>query len=175
MNVGSIGNRTAQLRDRARAVGSRGLVVALPEEHLTADLLEQLLAAESPDAYLDAGETIDRELVDYLRDLLADRHMNRSQLSRASGVTMTYVYQIFDGERTPRRDTAIMLALGLRCSVIEAQRLLRLAGVSELWPKRRRDAIILWCIERGMDCASCDDELARFDETTLFKPDRQGA
>lgn len=150
--------------------------MALPEEHLTADLLEQLLAAESPEAYLAAGKTIDRELPDYLAVLLADRHMNRSQLSRASGVTTSYVYQICNGERTPKRNTALRLAFGLCCDVNETQRLLRLAGVSELWPKRRRDAIILWCVEHGgMTYADCDDELARFDEPTLFDAEGQDA
>lgn len=149
--------------------------MALPEEHLTDDLLKQLLAAESPEAYLDIGETIDRELPDYLRALLADRRMNRSQLSSVSGVTTSYVYQIFDGSRMPGRDTAIRLAFGLRCSVAEAQRLLRLAGVSELWPKRRRDAIILWCVEQGMSYIACDEELARFGESTLYDSEGRDA
>lgn len=149
--------------------------MTLPEERLTDDLLEQLLAAESPDAYLDAGEAIDRELPDYLYALLDDRGFNRSRLADMSGVTTSYVYQIFDGLRTPGRDTALRLAFGLRCDVTETQRLLRLAGVSELWPKRRRDAIILWCIKRGMTYGACDEELARFSERTLYDPEGRGA
>lgn len=34
---------------------------------------------------------------------------------------------------------------------IETQRLLRLAGVSELYCRRRRDAIIIWCLRQGRD------------------------
>ena len=44
-----------------------------------------------------------------------------------------------------------MLAFGLKCTLRETQRLLRLAGVSELWCKQRRDAIIIWCIRNGFD------------------------
>lgn len=143
----------------------------MKEERLTEDLLECLLAAEAPEAYLgERDAVIDRALTDYLRELLTDRGITRAKLARDSGVNGTFVYDIFDGKSMPRRDNAIMLALGLSCDVRETQRLLRLAGVSELWPKRRRDAIILWCIEHGMTRVACDDELYRLGEKPLFDP-----
>ena len=61
-----------------------------------------------------------------------------------------------------------MLALGLGCSLRETQRLLRLDGVSELWPKVRRDAVIIWCVEHGFTRSQTDDELYRLGEKTLF-------
>lgn len=61
-----------------------------------------------------------------------------------------------------------MLALGMRCTLRETQRLLRLSGVSELWPKVRRDAIIIWCIDHGFDRSATDDELWSLGEQTLF-------
>ncbi|MDO4442348.1 MAG: hypothetical protein Q4B69_00515 [Slackia sp.] len=62
----------------------------------------------------------------------------------------------------------IMIAFGLGCTFEETQRVLRLAGVSELWAKVRRDAIIVWCIDHGMTRAACDDELWSFNERTLL-------
>ena len=61
-----------------------------------------------------------------------------------------------------------MLAFGLSSTFKETQRVLRLAGVSELWPKNRRDAIIAWCINQGMTRAQCDDELWKLGEKTLL-------
>ncbi|WP_423734817.1 hypothetical protein [Bifidobacterium primatium] len=52
------------------------------------------------------------------------------------------VYDVFAGKRRPGRDHAIKLAFGLGCDLRETQRLLRLAGVSELWCKQRRDVIV---------------------------------
>lgn len=141
------------------------------EERLTEDLLERLLGAETPEAYLREDEIVERELPDYLRELLHDRDLNRADVVRGSGVNSTFVYDIFKGKSLPGRDNAIMLAFGLQCTVRETQRLLRLAGVSELWPKRRRDAIIIWCIKHGMTRAETDDELDRLGERTLFNPD----
>lgn len=141
-------------------------------ECLTEDLLARLLASESPEAYLDQGDTIDRSLPDYLGELLADRGVKRADVVRASGLNATFLYDIFAGKSLPSRDNAIMLAFGLRCSLRETQRLLRLSGAAELWPKTRRDAIIIWCVERGMSRALCDDELWRLGEKTLLGTDR---
>ena len=101
----------------------------MSEEILTADLLESLLNAKSPEEYLCHDENImDRSLPDYLYQLLEERGVKRADVIRASSLNSTVVYDIFEGKSHPGRDNAIMLAFGLRCSLIETQRLLRLAG-----------------------------------------------
>ena len=132
----------------------------MPTEKLTEDLLKRLLGAKSPEEYLDQGETLDRE------------GMKRADVVRASKLNSTVVYDIFGGKSLPGRDHAIMLAFGLHCNLRETQRLLRLAGVSELWPKNRRDAVIIWCVENGLTLDECDKELWRLDEETLFDPEK---
>lgn len=141
----------------------------MPKERMTEDLLARLLACDSPETYLAQEETIDRSLSDYLYALLRDRGMNRNRLARAACVNPQFVYDIFEGKSKPERDNALMLAFALRCSLREFQRLLRLADVSELWPKTRRDAIIIWCIEHGYSRVECDDELYRLGERTILK------
>ncbi len=144
------------------------------EERLTEDLLARLLASATPKEYFDRETLPDRELRDYLYELLEDRGVKRADVVRASGVNATVVYDIFAGKSLPGRDRAIMLAFGLGCSLRETQRLLRLAGVSELWPKVRRDAIVIWCIEQGRTREECDEELWGFGERTLFGTERLG-
>lgn len=141
-------------------------------EHLTEDLLKRLLASSSIDSYLGQDNVIDRSLPDYLHTLLIERGIKRADVVRASGINATVIYDIFAGKSRPGRDHAIMIALGLRCDLRETQRLLRLAGVSELWCKQRRDAIIIWCIEQGADRPAVDDELYRLGEKTLLGTDR---
>lgn len=79
------------------------------------------------------------------------------------------VYDVFAGKCKPGRDNAIMLAFGMHCNLRETQRLLRLAGASELWPKVKRDAIIIWCIDHKLNREQCDDELWKFGEKTLLR------
>ena len=136
----------------------------------TEELLQRLRSAASPDDYLEHGATVECTLREYLNRLLDKRGMRRAEVIRACGLHPTVVYDIFAGKSRPGRDHAIMLAFGLRCDVRETLRLLRLAGVSELWPKRRRDAIILWCVKHSMTRVACDDELYRLGERPLFDP-----
>ena len=140
------------------------------DQPLTEELLARLLEASSPEAYLsDAQPDLeDRDLAAYASSLLEEHGIKRSQVIEASGLNPTYTYQIFQGTRRPGRDHAIMLAFGLRCTLREAQRLLRLAGTSELWSRKRRDAIIIYCLQHGMTRAACDDELWRLGEPTLL-------
>lgn len=144
----------------------------MPTECLTEDLLARLLSASSPEAYLDREDLHDRRLPEYLYELLDERGIKRSQVVRASGLHPTVVYDIFAGKSLPGRDRAIMLAFGLGCNLRETQRLLRLAGVSELWPKIRRDAVIIWCVKEGLSRQECDGKLWEFGEKTLFGTDK---
>lgn len=143
----------------------------IPEEHLTEELLDRLLASASIEQYLDEGLVSARTLTDYLFDRMEAHGLKRADVVRASGLNATVVYDIFSSKSRPGRDHAIMLAFGLKCALRETQRLLRLAGVSELWCKQRRDAIIIWCIRNGFDRIATDDELYRMGEATLLPAD----
>lgn len=135
---------------------------------LTEDLLVRLLESTSLDEYLSESKVADRSLSEYLKEMLDVHGLKRADVVRASGINATVVYDIFAGKGNPGRDHAIMLAFGLQCDIAQTQRLLRMAGVSELWCKIRRDAIILWSIKQGSSRAEADDELYRFGEKTLL-------
>ena len=109
----------------------------MTEEHLTADLLKQLSAAARPEDYLLQGETIDRELSDYLNELRNDRGMKRAAVVRESAVNETFVYDIFKGKSLPGRDNALKLAFALRCSLIETQRICGLQAFQSFGPNAR--------------------------------------
>ena len=144
------------------------MTVSMEKEHLTEDLLKRLLASSSIESYLDTHETVNTTLTGFLRELIDARGLKRSEVARESGINPTVVYDIFAGKSRPGRDHAIMLALGIGCTLRETQRLLRLDSVAELWCKDRRDAIVIWCIEHGMSRACTDDELYRLGEKTIL-------
>lgn len=137
------------------------------DARLTEELLARLLASDDVSSFLDTEHVTDTRLTDYLHGLLKTHSLTRADVVRASGLNATVVYDIFSGKSRPGRDHAIALSLGLNCDLRETQRLLRLAGVSELWCKQRRDAIIIWCVNNGYDRTYVDHELARFGERPL--------
>ena len=141
----------------------------MTRELLTEELLDRLISSPDIQSYLNQDSTNNQTLTAFLESLREANNMKRSVLARESGLNATVVYDIFAGKSRPGRDHAIMLSIGLNCDLRETQRLLRLAGVSELWCKQRRDAIIIWCIEHGFDLAATDDELQRLGEQPLLQ------
>lgn len=138
------------------------------DARLTEQLLNRLLNSVDIETFLKKEHVSDMRLTDYLRDLLSKHGLSRADVVRASGLNPTVVYDLFSGKSRPGRDTAVVLSLGLDCDLRETQRLLRLAGVSELWCKQRRDAIIIWCVNNGYDRVAVDHELIRFGEKPLL-------
>lgn len=141
----------------------------MTRELLTEELLDRLISSSDIQSYLDQDSTSNQTLTVFLETLREANNMKRSTLARESGLNATVVYDIFSGKSRPGRDHAIMLSIGLNCDLRETQRLLRLAGVSELWCKQRRDAIIIWCIEHGFDLTAADNELQRLGEQPLLQ------
>lgn len=138
------------------------------DEQRTEDLTARLISAARPEEYLVECPTVEKTLPEFLGTLLASVKLRRADVVRNCGLNSTVVYDIFAGKSRPGRDHALMLAFGLNCSLRDTQRLLRLSGNASLWPKNRRDAIIMWCLSHNLSRAECDDELWRLGERCLL-------
>lgn len=140
---------------------------ASAHEPLTEELLHELLSAPSALDFICAHDITHRSLSDYLNQLLAEKGLRRVDVVRAAGINETFGYQIFKGQRSPSRDKVLQLAFAMGCDLIETNRLLKAAGVNELYCKDRRDAIIIFCIDHEYTLQRTDEELYRFGEKTL--------
>ena len=70
-----------------------------------------------------------------------------------------YLYEILNGKKRPSRDKIISIAVALKAGLTEAQRILRTGGVSELYPRNARDAVIIFCIENNKSLTETNIEL----------------
>lgn len=68
-------------------------------------------------------------------------------LNRA-GIESSYGHQIFKGTRMPSKDKVVQLAFGFGFGLEDTQLLLKLAQHSLLYPRIKRDAIIIYCLNR---------------------------
>ena len=143
----------------------------IPEEHLTEELLDRLLASASIEQYLDEGLVSARTLTDYLFDRMEAHGPETSDVVRAIRPQRHSVYDIFSGKSRPGRDHALCWLLVSSAHYVKPNGYFVLQGVSELWCKQRRDAIIIWCIRNGFDRIATDDELYRMGEATLLPAD----
>ena len=78
------------------------------------------------------------------------------------------MHQVFSGRRSPSRSRLLCLCFGLNASLEETQELLKQCGFAQLYPKDRRDAIILYGILNGMDLFAVNDKLFAENEETLY-------
>ncbi len=76
-------------------------------EPLTEGLLDELLSAPNPEAYLDSHDFGERTLSEYLQRLLEEKHLERAQVVRMANLNETFGYQIFKGERNPSRNKVL--------------------------------------------------------------------
>ena len=63
----------------------------------------------------------------------------------------------------------LRLALLLRAGIRETQRLLRAAGRGALYPRVRRDAIVLYALKEEMEVFAADELLAGCGERPLIR------
>ena len=84
---------------------------------------------------------------DYLNQLMEKYHCTAGQLIILTCLSKPFIYQVLKGERVPGRDVILRISLAMKATVDETQRLLTLAEKGVLYPKVKRDAAILCCIE----------------------------
>lgn len=112
----------------------------------TTRLLNELKNAKTFVGFTDKNPDVfcDESISDCLQRLCFERNVELAQVIRRSGIDRTYGYQLFNGRRSPSRDKLIQLAFGFPLVLSELQMLLRMAGKSQLYPRIRRDAAIIY-------------------------------
>ena len=138
---------------------------------LTEELLDELLEAPDPAKFAEQHGLRSVSLPEYLQQLLDEKGLKRSQVISESGLNSTFGYQVFMGTRNASRNKLLQIAFAMKLNLRETNRLLQSAGLSALYCKDRRDAIIIFCISHGYDLQKVDDELYRFGETTICPRD----
>lgn len=136
-------------------------------EKLTEELLSELLDAPTIDGFVAKNVLGHRKLGEYLEELLEQKGLKRSQVVHMANLNETFGYQIFTGQRNPSRNKVLQIAFAMALSLRETNRALEGAGASSLYSKDRRDAIIIFCLDRGCSLQKVNEELYRFGEETL--------
>ncbi len=117
----------------------------------TDELLKNLHSSTDINTYLKDNDThiTDIEFHDYLNQLLSERNLTKSSVINASNIQKNYGYQIFDGSKKPSRDKVLALALAMSLTLEDTNRLLHLSNNGILYPKLKRDSIIIFAIEKN--------------------------
>ena len=136
----------------------------------TDNLRQELMGSADLDQFLseNKGNFNSGSVCDLLNRLFQQRALSKAALAQQSGMSEVYLHQIFAGRRTPSRSRLLCLCFGLSATLEETQELLKQCGLAQLYPKNRRDAVILYGIANGMDLFAVNDKLFAENEETLF-------
>lgn len=105
---------------------------------------------------------------EHLSALMEARCVSIVRLGELALLSRSFTYQLCSGVRAPGRDIVLRLALVLELSMEETQRLLLLAQRGALYPKVRRDAVVICALSHRLSLYDTDELLRSFGEVALL-------
>lgn len=133
----------------------------------TGDLLKTLLRADEYSQFQELKDNGVVSLAEHLDALLDQKETSKAEVIYRAGLDTVYGYQIFNGTRKPSRDKLLQLAFGFPLTYKETLTLLKIAGASSLYVRRRRDSIIIFALNKGFSLEQLNELLEQEDEAYL--------
>ena len=135
----------------------------------TTDLLNELNQTSHIDQYLKENDEyiIDQSLSKYLCNIIESKNLSKSDIIKKSDINEIYGYQIFSGKRTPSRNKLLCICIGADFSLEETNETLKVAGFSPLFPKIKRDSIIIFGIQNQHQIWEINESLYNHQLQTL--------
>lgn len=135
----------------------------------TSTLLRKLVKTSDFNTFINNNADVVREksFSEYISKLCADSGLIPEHIIKAAQIDRTYGHQLFNGTRKPSRDKVIQLAFGFGMTLDETQRLLLAAEKSQLYPKVKRDAAIIFCLTKRLSVFEVQSLLDSLDLSLL--------
>lgn len=129
----------------------------------TEQLTNEILSTNNIDEYLEKNEEYLNNiyLPSELCRLLEKNGLKKSDVIAASGITVTYGYDLFSGykNKKPSRNIILALSLAMQLDISQTQRLLKISGNGALYPRIPRDSVIMYAIQNALTRSETDDLL----------------
>lgn len=131
--------------------------------------MNQLKAADSEQAFKAIGDDLPevKSFGAYLAGKIESGKKSKAQVFRDAGIDRIYGYQILRENIHPSRNRVLALGIASGCDLETIRRMLKLADHGDLYPKRERDAVLIFAISRGMDIDEVDEFLEKMGQDPL--------
>lgn len=145
----------------------------IPKKKLTTDVLLKILHSTHSVSELNkytenfSEQKDNLSLSEYFSTYLRLHDIRESDLIRASQIQRNYAYQILNGTKNPGRDKVLALCLAAQMNYEETQRALMLADLGKLYPRRKRDSIIIFALNQELSVQQTNELLFEENETPL--------
>ena len=136
----------------------------------TSDLQQDMMEQPNLEQFLSKNrENFQRcSLPDLLLELFEEKGISKAVLAKQAGMSEVYLHQVFAGKRNPSRSRILCLCFGMGATLEETQELLKQCSLAQLYPREKRDAIVIFGLLHGLSLFEVNDKLFEEDEETLF-------
>ena len=129
----------------------------------TDELLKELDNTSDINQYLSTNrdELIEQNVAKYLNELLEKKeNLTKSKIIKSTSLSESYIYDIFRGEKSnPSRNKLLQIAFAMSLGLETTQKLLKIAKVGILYPRIKRDSIIIFALNKILDFFECENLL----------------
>ncbi len=133
----------------------------------TEKLMELLKRSGSIDRYLQENKDflLDCNIKEYLNLLMKEKHMTKTQVFEASDIDRFLGFQILNitNPRKPSREHILAMSIAMRCNLDETQTALKIAQYAPLYPKEKRDSIIIFGLNNRQTLMEINNALYEHD------------
>lgn len=135
----------------------------------TNDLFEELDNNCKIDDYMNENESsfVYHTLNDFWDSMCDKSGMSKSNIINKSEFNYSFFYDVINGRKIPARDKIIRLALTMDLNLDDCQQALRLSDKALLYPRIKRDSIIIFAVNNSLTILECNELLNKFNEETL--------
>lgn len=91
---------------------------------------------------------IEINLKDFWESIIEKSQMSKSDIINKSDFSYVYFYDVIAGKKIPTSDKIVRLILAMHLSLEDCQTALRYCGKSQLYPRIKRDSVIIYAINQ---------------------------
>lgn len=120
----------------------------------TQDLLEELKSKNIDiNTYLEnnTDSLIEINLKNFWDGVVKNSGMSKSDIINKSDFGYVYFYDVINGRKIPSTDKIVRLALATKMTLEQCQTALKYSGKSPLYPRIKRDSVLIFAITHNYD------------------------
>lgn len=135
----------------------------------TDEMMQNLLKANNIEEYMkeNSGAFVDLTISQFLSEYINSRSLIKSHVIKTAEISEIFGFQVLSGTRKPSRNTLLSLCIAMNMTLDEVQSALKIAQFAPLYPKNKRDSIIILGISKGKSVCEINNELYDNGEETL--------
>lgn len=136
----------------------------------TDDLMQELNGQEFDlDRYFKENPSsfINVDIKNYWKEAIKKSGKTKSDIINKADLSYCYFYDIINGRKIPSKDKIIRIVLAMKLDLDDCQEALRISGKSALYPRIKRDSILIYAINKGYSVYETNDLLTEYGEELL--------